>query len=50
MYCCIIDLAGDLLVHRNLQMCGDNFLNLIAPYHDGLVVGGGMYVLVILAG
>jgi transposase len=39
MYCCIVDQAGQVLVHRNLQTRGDHFLNLIAPYRDGLVVG-----------
>ena len=39
MYCCIVDSVGEVLVHRNLQTRGDHFLNLIAPYRDGLVVG-----------
>jgi len=39
MYVCILDQAGEVLVHRNLQTRGDHFLNLIAPYRDGLVVG-----------
>lgn len=39
MYCCVVDAAGEILVHRNLQTRGDHFLNLIAPYRDGLVVG-----------
>ena len=39
MYCCVVDAAGEILVHRNLQTRGDHFLSLIAPYRDGLVVG-----------
>ena len=39
MYSCIVDQAGQVLVHRNLQTRGDHFLNLIAPYRNGLVVG-----------
>ena len=29
MYCCIVDQAGQVLVHRNLQTRPDHFLNLI---------------------
>ena len=39
MYCCLIDAAGDKLVHRNIDTRGDRFLNLVEPYRDGLVVG-----------
>ena len=39
MYCCIVDQAGQVLVHHNLQTRGDHFLQLIAPYRNGLVVG-----------
>ena len=39
MYCCIVDQAGQVLVHRNLPTRSDRFLDLIAPYRDGLVVG-----------
>ena len=28
MYCCIVDAAGEVLVHRILQTRGDHFLNL----------------------
>ena len=42
MYCCIVDAVGEVLVHRNLQTRGDHFLNLIAPYRDGLVVGASV--------
>ena len=39
MYVCILDQAAHVLVHRNIQTRGDHFLNLIASYREGLVVG-----------
>ncbi|MFQ5733764.1 MAG: hypothetical protein ACE5KM_17640 [Planctomycetaceae bacterium] len=36
MYCCLVDAAGDKRVHRNIDTRGDRFLNLIAPYRNGL--------------
>ena len=38
MYVCILDAAGNLLVHRNLHSEPKAFLELVAPYRDDLVV------------
>ena len=38
MYICILDAAGQILVHRNVQSTPDAFLDTIAPYRDDLVV------------
>jgi len=38
MYVCIMNQAGDILLHRNIRTDQDRFLNLIAPYQDDLVV------------
>ena len=38
MYVCILDAAGEILVHRNLKSSPDALLEIIAPYRDGLVV------------
>ena len=38
MYVCILDAAGQVLVHRNVQSNPDAFLETIAPYRDDLVV------------
>ena len=56
MYCCLVDAAGNKLVHRNIDTRGDRFLNLVDPYRDGLVVGAATNlrsvpdVLLVLAG
>lgn len=39
MHVCIVDWAGKVLVHKNIPARPDAFLELIAPYRDGLVVG-----------
>lgn len=39
MYVCILDQAGEVLVHRNLKASEEAFLEVIAPYRDDLVVG-----------
>jgi transposase len=38
MYVCILDAAGQVLVHRNLPAKPEAFLEAVAPYRDGLVV------------
>jgi len=38
MYVCILDTAGQVLVHRNVPSTPEAFLETIAPYRDDLVV------------
>jgi transposase len=38
MYVCILNQAGETLLHRNMKTNPDTFLKAIAPYRDGLVV------------
>jgi hypothetical protein len=38
MYVCILDGAGQVLVHRNMPSTPTAFLEAVAPYRDGLVV------------
>ena len=38
MYVCILDGAGQVLVHRNVPSTPAAFLEVVAPYRDGLVV------------
>jgi transposase len=38
MYVCILDGAGQVLVHRNVPSTPAAFLEIVAPYRDGLVV------------
>ena len=38
MYVCILDTAGQVLVHRNVASTPDAFLETIAPFRDDLVV------------
>lgn len=38
MYICLLDQAGNVVVHRNLRTRPDLFLNTIAPYREDLVV------------
>ena len=38
MYICILDAAGQVLVHRNVKSTPEAFLETIAPYRDDLVV------------
>jgi len=38
MYVCILDGAGQVLVHRNMKSSPEAFLETIAPYRDDLVV------------
>jgi transposase len=38
MYVCILDQAGETLLHRNMKTNPETFLKVIAPYRDGLVV------------
>jgi transposase len=38
MYVCILDAAGQTLVHRNGKSSPEAFLATVAPYRDGLVV------------
>jgi transposase len=38
MYVCILDPAGQVLVHKNLRATPEEFMAVIAPYRDDLVV------------
>jgi transposase len=38
MYVCILDAAGQVLVHRNMPSTPEAFLTTVAPYRDDLVV------------
>jgi transposase len=38
MYLCILNQAGEILVHRNMKAAPEPFLKAVAPYRDGLVV------------
>ena len=38
MYVCILDAAGQVLVHRNLKSTPEAFLEIVAPYRHDLVV------------
>ena len=38
MYVCILNQSGEILVHRNMKTTPETFLNVIAPYREGLVV------------
>jgi transposase len=38
MYVCILDAAGQVLVHRNVKATPEAFLDSVAPYRDDLVV------------
>ena len=38
MYVCILDGAGQVLVHRNMPSTPAAFLAVVAPYRDGVVV------------
>ena len=38
MYVCILDQAGEVVAHRNLEATPQAFLRVIAPYRDDLVV------------
>lgn len=39
MYVCILDSAGEVVVHKNIPTKPKSFLRLIKPYRKGLVVG-----------
>ena len=38
MYLCLLNQAGEVLLHRNMRATPDAFLKAVAPYHDDLVV------------
>ena len=38
MYVCLLNQAGDVLLHRNLRATPEAFLQAVAPYRDALVV------------
>ena len=38
MYVCILNQAGEVLVHRNVKACPQAFLEIVAPYREDLVV------------
>jgi transposase len=39
MYVCILDSAGEVLVHRNLPAAPENLLGVLRPYREDVVVG-----------
>jgi hypothetical protein len=39
MYVCVLNQAGEVLLHRNLPCDGDLFLAVITPFREDLVVG-----------
>jgi transposase len=39
MYLCILDRAGEIVLHRNMKAAPEPFLKAIAPYREDLVVG-----------
>ncbi len=39
MYVCILDAAGEIVVHKNIPTRPKAFLHLIKPYREGLIVG-----------
>jgi transposase len=39
MYVCILNQAGEVVVHRNMDASPEAFLRVVAPYRDDLVVG-----------
>lgn len=39
MYVCILDSAGEVLVHRNLAATPENLLGVLRPYREDVVVG-----------
>jgi transposase len=39
MYICILDATGEIVLHKNIATRPKDFLRLIKPYRDGLVVG-----------
>jgi hypothetical protein len=38
MYVCILDGAGQVLVHHNVPSTPEAFLEIVGPYREGLVV------------
>ena len=38
MYVCIMNHAGEVLLHRNMKAAPEPLLKAIAPYREGLVV------------
>lgn len=38
MYVCILNQDGDVVYHRNIHSCANQFLKAIVPYRDDLVV------------
>ena len=38
LYLCVLDQAGEVLLHRNVRATPDAFLRAVAPYRDDLVV------------
>ncbi len=39
MFVCILDAEGKVLVHRNINCNPENFLRIVAPFREDLVVG-----------
>jgi len=38
MYICILDNAGEILLHRNIRTLRESFLNVIDPFREDIVV------------
>lgn len=41
MFLCILDVEGNVLLHRNIDSSPEAFLKTVAPFRDELVVGVG---------
>jgi hypothetical protein len=39
MFVCILDAEGKVPLHRNIASCPEDFLHIITPFRDDLVVG-----------
>jgi predicted NBD/HSP70 family sugar kinase len=50
MYLCILNQAGEILVHRNMPAAPEPFLKTIAPYREDVVVCVEWTLHLVLAG
>jgi hypothetical protein len=50
MEVCILNQAGEMLVHQHVKASPETFLKVIAPYRDALVVAVEWTLHVVLAG
>jgi predicted NBD/HSP70 family sugar kinase len=49
MYVCILNQAGEILVHQHVKASPETFLKVITPYRDDLVVAVEWTLHVVLA-